>query len=253
MELNWAEFKGFVQARSLSIQWFELNDIYLMKAFDGGLIVECRIPKTPVTADTTDFEDNFKDDGNDPLTLKEDDPHVSGERGPLILGVRNDNDADLTDTNLDRSPIATSKEGWAKTEVKKLPAVLPVQGLSKKLRYAKITANQSLTNGSYVTVYTYSGSGVVFGFYLELTATDADIKVSVDSEVIIDGINTGDLPQGTSHHEPSVFFWATNNQKYINFKPPHGIQYASQVKIEVKVGANNKKAVFGYVTLTKEA
>lgn len=46
----------------------------------------------------------------------EDDPHVSGDAGDFILGVRNDNGTtDLTTTNGDYSPIATDIKGRAIT------------------------------------------------------------------------------------------------------------------------------------------
>jgi hypothetical protein len=45
----------------------------------------------------------------------EDSAHNSGDKGNFILGVRNDNDVDLTDTDGDYSPFATDSAGRLKT------------------------------------------------------------------------------------------------------------------------------------------
>lgn len=64
-ELPWTNFKSFVSARALSIQYFDLNDHYYLWALDGPMIVECKIYKNNAdTADKLDFENNFKSAGN---------------------------------------------------------------------------------------------------------------------------------------------------------------------------------------------
>lgn len=72
METNWIAFKGFVDDRSLNIQYIETNEFYYLKAFDGDFCVECMLDKNPSdTTDLDDFEDNYKSDSNKKLQPKD--------------------------------------------------------------------------------------------------------------------------------------------------------------------------------------
>lgn len=64
-ELPWTAFKSFASARSLSIQYIDIDDHYYMWALDGLIHFECSIYKNnPDTTDKLDFENNFKAAGN---------------------------------------------------------------------------------------------------------------------------------------------------------------------------------------------
>jgi hypothetical protein len=68
IEVDWIQFKSFVTSRSLSIQWVSINDNYWLKGFDGAFSLECIIPlDNTLSADTVDFETNFKANGNKSL------------------------------------------------------------------------------------------------------------------------------------------------------------------------------------------
>jgi hypothetical protein len=65
MEVNWTDFKTFVQARSLSIQWVSVGANYLLKASDGFFHLDCLIPNDDaLSSETVDFETNFQAAGN---------------------------------------------------------------------------------------------------------------------------------------------------------------------------------------------
>lgn len=71
MEVTWTVFKSFVSTRSLSIQYVDINDTYYMKAFDGLFQLSCNLYKLAAdTTDVTDFETNFKANGNKPPTTE---------------------------------------------------------------------------------------------------------------------------------------------------------------------------------------
>jgi hypothetical protein len=55
MEVNWTEFKKFVDARGCSIQFVEVNKNYWMKAFSGKFEVECFLPLDPANEETAVF------------------------------------------------------------------------------------------------------------------------------------------------------------------------------------------------------
>lgn len=68
MKVQWSLFKQFVDNKSLSIQWLDLDKIYSLKAFDGSFSLECELDKYPTdTTDLSDFENNYKSNGNKPL------------------------------------------------------------------------------------------------------------------------------------------------------------------------------------------
>lgn len=65
MDILWADFKAFVTARSLSIQYVTYNNNYHLRAADGFFELGCIIPSDRnLSSDTVDFEDNFKANGN---------------------------------------------------------------------------------------------------------------------------------------------------------------------------------------------
>jgi hypothetical protein len=70
MEVNWSEFKKFIDDRKLSVQYVELNGNYHLKAFDGYFNLDCVLPIGVDNADTTVFENDYKDVGNIVLEVK---------------------------------------------------------------------------------------------------------------------------------------------------------------------------------------
>lgn len=65
MLVSWNIIKNFAIDRSLSIQYIDLSDSYDLIAFDGLFKLECNLPKDG-SSDQTDFETNFKAQGNVP-------------------------------------------------------------------------------------------------------------------------------------------------------------------------------------------
>lgn len=68
VQVDWSQFKAFVQARNISVQWVIVGSNYWLKAFDGLFCLECLVPlDNSLSQDTVDFETNFKNIGNKPL------------------------------------------------------------------------------------------------------------------------------------------------------------------------------------------
>ena len=66
--VSWSDLKTFIDARSLSAQFVEYSNFYKVWAFDGPMFFSSLIKKTsPVNADQTDFETNYKSLGNKKL------------------------------------------------------------------------------------------------------------------------------------------------------------------------------------------
>jgi hypothetical protein len=72
-ELTWAEFKSFISARSLLLQWTEDDDRYYLSAFDGPVARKCWIHKTAETDATalTEFEASYKAGGNQKIDQRD--------------------------------------------------------------------------------------------------------------------------------------------------------------------------------------
>lgn len=65
MKSQWVDFKAFVNARYLSIQYIEDANFYYLKALDSAFTLECDLDKNPTdTTDLTDFVTNYKAKGN---------------------------------------------------------------------------------------------------------------------------------------------------------------------------------------------
>jgi len=65
MIVSWSQLKSFVDSKNLSIQWIDVDDYYLLLAFDGIFTLETRLDKFPTdNTNLTDFETNYKSLGN---------------------------------------------------------------------------------------------------------------------------------------------------------------------------------------------
>ena len=77
MQINveWNEFKQFVDNRDLSIQYIEFSDVYVMYVVDGSLSLHLKMQKQSEPAENSDqyvFEQNYKASANKPLVDKDD-------------------------------------------------------------------------------------------------------------------------------------------------------------------------------------
>src|SRR5574343_472658 len=71
MQISWTDFKTFVNARSLSIQWQDTGTYYHLEATDGLIYRTCYLNKgASDTTDLLDFENNYKSLGNKPLSAQ---------------------------------------------------------------------------------------------------------------------------------------------------------------------------------------
>jgi len=72
-KISWSDFKDFVDDRSLSIQYEQTTDTYDLSAYDGPHGFKCDL--TRPSTDATDFETNYKADGNKPLIERDSEGH----------------------------------------------------------------------------------------------------------------------------------------------------------------------------------
>lgn len=112
---------------------------------------------------------------------------------------------------------------------------------------------------SYVTRFTYSGSGKLIGYIAGLNSTNFSFKLTIDSNVVFDisGNNINDiqlgppsagLPQPTSGGP-----FVNNSGKTFGYLPICPIAFSTNVKIEVKKGSGPAATILrDLINLTKE-
>jgi hypothetical protein len=74
MELNvtWSALKSFSVDRGISIQFFEINNKLYLFSIDGPMSLSTQIVvEDPPNADYTDFDTNFRPNGNKPLPVQQ--------------------------------------------------------------------------------------------------------------------------------------------------------------------------------------
>jgi hypothetical protein len=133
------------------------------------------------------------------------------------------------------------------------------QSLSNKLRYAPMTANQSLTKDAYTTVYEYTGSGQFFGLFFVIGDSTSEVQITVDGEKIIQDFPAEDISIGGPGNSGagafgSIFLQRSESDE-IALQLPIGMKFESSIKLELKAHSNSgsqRKMVSGYAVLTKE-
>lgn len=163
----------------------------------------------------------------------------------------------------------------ADAQVTIVPSTGTVPSVDKKLRYVDMNTSSggvargsSITSSAYTTVFSYSGTGLLFSLLLNLEVKNNwDIRLIIDGEDIFPspGISTTDLTSdsvydlddagsplstnegnfGLSLEEHDRFVWNCPNS--------FPIRYASSVKVQVKViSGASKKFNAGLIILSKE-
>ncbi len=121
---------------------------------------------------------------------------------------------------------------------------------STKHRSVLDTSELVLT-ASYQTRFSYSGSGKLIGYMIEVENTDTDIKLTIDSEVLFE-LKFIDLGNMTGNKEFSLGSLYTNaTAKRLIFLPECPIAYTTNITVELKE-TTGKKVFRSMAVLTKE-
>lgn len=78
--LSWEIFKNMVDQRDLTVQWIDQNNRYKLYIMDGFFICVCYLDKDD-SANTIDFEQNYKNDGTATLGVTLDGPVTTLQHG----------------------------------------------------------------------------------------------------------------------------------------------------------------------------
>lgn len=126
--------------------------------------------------------------------------------------------------------------------------------ITKKLRY-EVDRTTVVLNGTYQTIWSYTGSGKFIGIVLDTETNLTDVKFTVDGTEVIWEFKLSNLQANSGNKEFSLNSLYTNAAgKVLVFTPGADvvpILYESSLKLEAKESTG--KRVFGYVVgLTKE-
>lgn len=140
--VNWSEIKSFLDNRSLSCQYVELDSKYIIQGHDGNFILQCEINKN--SSDITDFETNYKPTGNASIVTK---TQNSAAAVPVSLRLEG-----MTFS----APANTTTTYWYK-----LPADYRIRGAEFQLNNSKF--------GDIIRVWLTDHDGVVYPVDTRLT------------------------------------------------------------------------------------
>lgn len=258
---SWTEWKTVRTAKNLKYQYNDDGIVYTIYGYDGPEVHLCFIFKDIVPysviasgysqaqndSDKTDFETNFLSNANQPL----DTPYVLGNTDNTKIGNLGDRlkvDALVSDSG--GSVYSTN---------------------TSKLRYVDMNASNggvnrqtNITTSAFTTVFSYSGTGLMHFFVINLEAKgDWLIKFTVDGEEIFTsaGLNLSDFELNSSYDLddgndetilPAIGISYGKHEKFIWNSPScTPLKFNSSVSISLKRVSSTKKFIAGLSCITK--
>lgn len=158
------------------------------------------------------------------------------------------------------SPIAVTNAGIVKVDAN----ISTISGavstaFTPKTRVVFLTSPVALSSGSYTNVYTYSGSGLIYGFNIEFNNTAVVVKVQIDGETIFDGVSiatmNGLIGTGNDAARRQAGTGIVTSSSTIDFSMKQPIKYSSNITISADAnggGLLSRNFTQGIVYLSKE-
>lgn len=218
---TWSYIKSLVNSYNLMLHYLEDSKKYVVYVTNGSKIYKTDLYKSGVDVGGDGFDQAQNDsDRNDFLSNYQ--PNANGQEQVRV-----------------KAEFETNQQVNVENK-----------GLTKKLRYEMLTASQNLSTNSFTSLYNYSGSGKFFGFELQFNHHEIEIKLIIDGEEVIGGVNIDDISKNVVM-QPMLLIRSENKELKISI--PEGIKYDSSIEIQAQSINNNKKLSLGYVILTKES
>ena len=147
--------------------------------------------------------------------------------------------------------LAVTGDGGSSSDAGGCPVI------SKKLRY-DLSMSDITVSTTLVTVYTYSGSGKLFGTVLDFSHGDIEVKLTIDGTDVIFDMDMGDLntiqiPGGAGINQGIFGLVWENAGSRLRLEPSCALIFTSEIKFEAKrTGAVDRTLNRSLVALTKE-
>lgn len=239
---SWQLIKGFSDERSAPITYFDDGGFYYIYSFDGPITVFYEMDKSPsVTTDLDDFENNYKLSANQ-------------RHGNLTF-----------DNSYVKLRVDSNYTSIANGVFDKLSSKLRIEDMN--VANGGVARLSSITNASWVDIYSYSGTGTLHGFLVNTELkTGWRIRLVVDSEeifgssgILIDDLvdnDVWDINHFNSEKHDALGIYMANHDRFIfNGISGKGIGFSASVSIKLKrdTGENSKKFRAGMVSISKES
>lgn len=247
--VDWADFKTAVQSGNLIIQikrqaaWG-----YDVFAYNGpNIILETTLDSEANPSDLTDFTDNFLSDAG-----------LSAGATYFTVGESNIKGDDGTD---DGVKIGAVGDRLKVDAVATGQSVNQLQCIDNKYAIDWSEAVQSLPNSSNpaLEVYSYSGTGKLFGLTARFNSDRVDLSLVIDSVTVfnlnLDAIEAANPSGNDALAIPFADFEYTNGKNIITIKPPFPICFSSSVSIQARADSNNsnRDLLSYWVSILKES
>lgn len=125
-----------------------------------------------------------------------------------------------------------------------------------KIRYSELAKNVSLTQGSYQTIFSTTDAGLIYSVILLFKLSDVDIKISLDSTAIVNGINIDDIKNNYSLNSDTgtvvqlpKFIYSYGNRGIL-FEFPAPANFTSTFLVEAKSNVSSNEIERGLVIRT---
>jgi len=121
------------------------------------------------------------------------------------------------------------------------------------LRYDEMTNNQAVAVGpAYTNIYTVATAGKVFSVYMRVDNRNTDLRITVDSTVILDGINFDELLNNYeldvgAYNQLPRFLTTANNGRIISIEFPSPALFNTEFKVELRGVGSAKQLNRGLV------
>lgn len=229
-KIDWSTFKSFIDVRNLSIQFLEHTSAYDLWATDGIVTYLCDIYKG--SSDATDFESNYKSDGNVPIERRNIDGRAIKHETPRPLGTYTyftGTDDDHTDPHAVGGDSNVTSLIWNHAIDGDNPEVVYMDfNTINNLSYVRQgdimwedAVNDQLSFNIVPKTTTYSGGSStnynLYGGYLIIPAAgDGTITVADNDRVLVQNTPNefGDMPAGYFDAD-----WNTSTKQFENITP----------------------------------
>lgn len=244
IKLDWNTFKAFINARSLSYSAISHPDGYFVQSTDDLLQIETFV--LTGTASYTEFTTIYLAGANTSSRTSKVLQPISAASLPLPTGAAtSDNQA---------------------TQIAQLARLTP----GNKLRYVDmgvasggVAREAAITDAAWTTVFSYTGSGLVFGFSLGLESGNDKwlVRILCDGYDILPtaGLNSNDMNSASVYNLGAFEGVGVNmiqTGSGLKWSSPNnlGLLYTTSFSIQVRrvTGGGSKKFRAGLIALTKE-
>lgn len=127
---------------------------------------------------------------------------------------------------------------------------------TSKTRVVVQTSTINLANGSYTNVFSYSGSGLLYGFNAEFNSTTPIVRLQIDGETIFDGntiaILNGLIGTGNDAARRQAGTGIVTSASTIDWSLKQPIKYSSSVVLSADGNGSSKTFTQGLFYLSKE-